>query len=61
MIRGGYMDMDKINSTNDLNQLYFYLDYVDQIIEMYNKRGISTVKLKEEKEMIEKRINEVGV
>jgi hypothetical protein len=55
------MDTDKIKNSNDLDQLYFYLDYIDQIIEMYNKRGISTDKLMKEKAMIEKRINEVGV
>lgn len=55
------MDMDKIRDSEDLDQLNFYLEYVDQIIEMYAKRGLSVEKLEAEKALIINRIEEVDV
>ena len=60
MGRDNYMqDVFQLVKSDDVNELLFYLDYIDQIIEMYVKRNMDPAKLKIEYEMVLKRIQEL--
>ena len=52
-------DVREIILTSDIKVLTYYIDYMEQLIEMCEKRELKCVKLRDDKIILEKRYKEV--
>ncbi len=51
-------DINEICNSSDKNEIQFYLDYVEQLIEMFDKRGKQHENLIFEQEVLRKKLSE---
>jgi flagellar biosynthesis/type III secretory pathway chaperone len=52
-------DIRVILEKNDVSELKFYLDYVEQLIEMFEKRNVKIQELYEEKQLLVQKIEDL--